>query len=489
MKKTFLIVPLLFMAVSALALTASFSFYQEDLSQAFSDISMQFNVPIVVDQGVIGKVTANLNDVTLKEAMDLLCKKAGLFYFERNGVYFVGSSSSSAKMKMYGYETQVIPLKYLNAQGAVSFLTNYSQYISYSANEPLLLFNGPKEIYDEVLKTLQKLDVKMSQMYVTYTIYKVSNDTWQNGGQNFGILSQLHNSNGFNSVDFDEFFRESKHFELKSSGFAMVNVGKIADFKVEDMNTEIKIQVTSSNPNQTDLTVEASNTLNSYLSVKSAFSLSKGKVGVAQMRNGENRFLVEVNVVKPSEYISKMANMWPEEEKKKETYLSIRGCLNYVAFDAFGRYKNMAVGVVKKAPSYPVVVYGGISEELAENLYGYAFLGVTVPATFDSLNSYRLKLLLVQVADGSTAVMPSGYASVEMPLNDLSDFSIDYVGNLEYKIDSLFVGGSVHYTYDKSGQSFTPLLSVGLFFNKNLKGRLLYSPFEKTFRGEINFEM
>ncbi len=489
MKKAFLIVPLLFMAVSALALTASFSFYQEGLSQAFSDISMQFNVPIVIDQSVSGKITANLNDVTLKEAMDLLCKKAGLFYFERNGVYFVGSSSSSAMMKMYGYETQVIPLKYLSAQGAVSFLTNYSQYISYSANEPLLLFNGPKEVYGEVLKTLQKLDVKTSQMYVIYTIYTLSNDTWQNGGQNFGILSKLHNSNGFNSVDFDEFFRESKRFELKSSGFAMVNVGKIADFKVKDLETEMKIHVISSNFNQTILKVSLSNTENSSSNVESTVKISKGKVGITKMKIGKNEFILGVNVVKTSAKLPEMINIWTEERKENDFYFLMRGLLNCPIFNIVSRYKNFALGVEKVALSQYPTVYTGISEEFSQNLRGYALIGVTIPATFNSLNSYRLKFLLVQKTSPSNAFMSSGYASVEMPLNDLTNFRITYVGNMEYKIDSLFVGGSVHYTYGESGQSFTPLISVGLFFSKNLKGRLLYSPFEKTLRGEINFEM
>jgi hypothetical protein len=489
MKKTFLTVPLLLIAVSALALTASFSFYQEDLSQAFSDISMQFNVPIVVDQIVNGKITANLNDVTLKEAMDLLCKKAGLFYFERNGVYFVGTSTSSAMMKMYGYETRVIPLKYLTSQGALSFLSNYTDYISYSADEPVLIFSGPKDVYDEVLNTLQKVDVKTDQMYVTYSIYRVSNDVWQNGGHNFGILSELQNSNGFKSVDFDEFFRESKHFELASTGFAMITGGKSADFNVKDMNTDVKIQFISHNYGQSELAINVVNTLNSSLNVETRLKLSNGKVGVATMKNGENKFIVEVNAVKPSESMSKMASVWPEEEKKSDIHGLIRGYLSYPIFNAIGRYKNLAVSVEKTDLSKPLTAYIGMSAEFAQNLYGYAFVGMTIPATFDSLDSYRLKLAVVQSVDSSKSLMSSGYASVEVPMNDLSKVRVEYVGNLEYKMDNLFAGGSVHYVYSEGNQSLVPFLSVGLFFTKDIIGRFLYSPLNGSYKGEVDFQM
>ncbi len=490
MKKLLFVVPLLFLAVSALALTASFSFYQEDLSQAFSDISMQFNVPIVVDQSVSGKVTANLNDVTLKEAMDLLCKKADLFYFERNGVYFVGSSSSSVMMKMYGYETQVIPLKYLNAQGAVSFLTNYSQYISYSSNEPLLLFNGPKEAYNDILKRLNEVDVKTSQIYVVYSIYKLSNDAWQNGGHNLRILGEvLQNLNGFKSINFNEFFRESKHFELKSSGFAMISIGKIADFKVQDLNTEIKIHVISSNFNQITLKVSLSNTASSLSNVESTVKISKGKVGITKVKVGKNKFVVEINAVKTSASISELSNMWPEKEEENNSYFLMRGMLSCPIFNIVGRYKNFAFGAEKTSFFQFLTVYGGISEDFTQNLQGYALIGVTIPSTLNSFSSYKLKFIIVQKANYSSSFISSGYASVEMPLNDLPNFRITYVGNLEYKIDSLFAGGSVRYTYDKNGQTFTPFLSAGLIFNENLKGRFLYSPFKEIFKGEIDFEM
>ena len=97
--------------------------------------------------------------------------------------------------------------------------------------------------------------------------------------------------------------------------------------------------------------------------------------------------------------------------------------------------------------------------------------------------------MVIQPPDTSQTFMSSGYASVEMPLNDLSAFNVEYVGNLEYRFDTLFLGGSAHYIYNKSKQSLIPFLSVGLFFNKNVIGRFLYSPLNGSYKWEIDFEM
>lgn len=93
MKKIILISLVFFISIAfvsqayASGMTSSFVFSQESLQNAFQDISTTFNVPIVVDQTVLGNVTMNLNNVTLEQAVETLCKGYGLFYFNYNGVY------------------------------------------------------------------------------------------------------------------------------------------------------------------------------------------------------------------------------------------------------------------------------------------------------------------------------------------------------------------------------------------------------------------
>jgi hypothetical protein len=488
MRKILIAVPLLLIAVSALALTASFSFYQEDLSQAFLDISTQFNVPIVVDESVSGQVTMNLNDVTLDEAMNLLCKKAGLFYFEKNGVYFVGSSSSPEMMKMYGYKTRIIPLNYLDPKGAMAFLSPYSNYISYASGEPLLIFFGPDGIYKKVLDTLKTVDVETPKMYVTYTVYEVTDESWQNGGHNLAMIGKLQ-QNEFKSVDFKDFFFERKSMNFESYGFAKVNVGKTAAFSVQDLGLSIKMQLLSYASNRAEVSIDLSSVGDSSLNVSSRMSLLKGKIALCKMKARGKTFLVEVSVVKPAPQMLTFAKIWPKEEKESDFSFMTRGYLMYGVFEMIGRYRKFAVSIDRSDFSLPFDVYAGISEKFAENLYGYLFVGVTLPATsFESISTYTVKLMAVQTPKKSEMILSSGYVSLQMPL-DFSSMKIDYAGNLEFEIGNLLIGGSVEYHHTHSEQKFVPYLSAGLVFGPKAFGRVLYSPTTKAFKGEIDVEM
>ena len=493
MKREFFVISLFLVVIafSALAGTASFSFYHEDLSQAFFDISTQFNVPIVVDQSVSGQITANLNDVNLNEALSLLCKKAGLFYFEKNGVYFVGTSASSALMKLYGYETKVLPLKYLSAEGVLSFLGEYSNYISYAQGVSLLLFSGPKEVYDRVLKILKDVDVESQKVYITYTLYEITKTEWQNGGHNFGILSELQKSNNnFMSVNFDEFFRETRHFTFKSYGFALVGTGKTAMFNVQDLGASVSVQVNSSSSSETALTVSVftSKATATALNVKSSFKLSKGKVEIAKMESKNKMFVLELSAVKPSREMSSLANLWPWSSEEEKENFSLKSRFGYPKLDLLARYKNLAMALnVEEIYNPSFSVYVGLNGKFANDLYGYLLIGATLPAT--SLDNYRLKLMIVQNLKKFGALASSGYLSVDSPLNNMSNVKVDYVGNLEYEIGNFLIGGSVHYTYGGGVQSFVPYISGGLIWGEGNVVRFLYSPWADEYGGEIDFGM
>ena len=487
MRKIVLTVPLLWIAVVALALTASFSFYQESLPQAFSDISAQFNVPIVVDQSVNGEVTMNLNDVTLKEALDMLCKKAGLFYFEKDGVYFVGTSSSSAFMKLYAYKTKIIPLKYLSAKDALSFLSEYSNYLSYTENEPMLLFFGPDAIYNKIVGILEKVDVKTADVYVNYTLYEISQDVWQNGGKNLGLLSKVEASrNSFVSENFKDFFRITKQFTFKTHASALVSVGKSAQFFVKDLNASMKIRVISRNENGIRLSVEMKNDLT--LNVSSTFELKDDRVGVAAMTVGNEHFLLEVAGAKTSNEMSALASVWPSEEKEKDFSLMMWSSLIYPLFNFEGRYKSLSM-IAKEDFSSKAKFFVGMSKEFAKNLYGCALIGTEIPATLTSVSSYILRLELVQQPEKDGAIVSSGYAWMETHLNDFS-LEFGYFGNLEYAIGNLLVGVGMSYFGSPNATSqIVPYLSMGIEFNDNALTRFLYSPTEQEYSMQIDWSM
>ncbi len=232
MKKIILISLVLLISVALLTyaadMTSSFVFSQESLQSAFQDISMAFNVPIVVDQTVSGNITMNLNNVTLDQAISTICKGYGLFYFDYNGVYFVGTNVSALSMKVAGYSQDVIKLKYLNASGAMAFLQPYTNYITYSQSYPYLFFFGPRDVYDKVLSAVNSVDVPGSNTYVVYNVYSMSSNTyqiWQNA-----FYSSYLAPGQFKSTNFEFFQQFYSSMKFVGNGFAVANVGKSVQF-------------------------------------------------------------------------------------------------------------------------------------------------------------------------------------------------------------------------------------------------------------------
>ena len=490
MKRFLAIALLLLIAVSIFAVTASFSFYQEGLAQAFSDISTQFNVPVVVDQSVSGQVTMNLNDVTFDEAMKLLCKKAGLFYFERNGVYFVGSSASSLSMKIYGYTSHTVALKYLKPKDAISFLSAYSSYITYADGEPFLFFTGPENVYKRVLTTLKSVDEKPKTLYVVYNLYEVSEDVYQNGGKNNGILSELEkNANGFSSVSFEDFFKNSQKFKFSGNGFAMVNVGKTTSFNASDVGIELKTSVISSNASQTELSFNISNVNDATFNVKSTLSISNKQVAMAMIKDMGRNFVLEVSAVKTSPNMSNFAKMWPNGKREKDFYFDVRSSLSTPTFVSIGRYKEFAFSVDMSKASSAVNVFVGIGGNFVKDLYGYVFVGAALPV--ETEKSYLFKASFVQVSNESGSIVSSGFLTFNAPLISLKDFKIEYVGNLAYRFDSLLLGGSLYYSFNalNAEQSIVPYISGGIDFGSGNNVRILYSPISGEYKGELEWRM
>ncbi len=473
----------------------SFSFYNESLPQAFMDISTQFNIPIVVDNSVTGEITANLNNVTLEEALGILCKKAGLFYFKKDGVYFVGSQGSSSAMKLYGYETRVIPLKYISASGAMTLLSNYAKFITYAPSEPVLVFSGPQEVYERAVKRLESVDVAGPALYVAYSVYEVSNEVWKNGGNRNGALSLLDSmENGsFTSVNFKDFATVTASSQMRANGFAKVKVGSNANFSVKDLGFKMSISLPSFNDEGAVMKIDLSSSSLSNFEISSKLKVNKGKIAVSAFKYKGKEFVVEVGAFKTSGKISKLANLWPSEKKEKDFFFMLRGFLTYPAFESFARYGKFAISVKKDVQDdYPFVAIG-MNDALSENLRAYLFIGASAAMKdMNELSSYFCELALTQSFDfDSEGFVSSGYLLARAPLNDLAAFEAKYVGNMEYNFSGLLLGGSVSYDYDNDTgkSSFDAYVSGGIVLKPWGVMRILYSPFSKETKGEIDISM
>jgi len=502
MKKIILISLVLLISVAVLAyasdMTSSFVFSQESLQSAFQDVSMAFNVSIVVDPTVSGNITMNLNNVTLDQALSTICKGYGLFYFNYNGVYFIGTNMSSMSMKAAGYSERVIELKYLSSSDAMAFLQPYTNYITYAPSYPYLFFFGPDNVYNKVVPTIKSVDVPGSNIYVIYNIYSMSSNAyqiWQNA-----FYSSYLMPGQFKSTNFEFFQQFYNTMKFVGNGFAIANVGKSAQFNANYLPAiamNMNVNVNSVSATQANLTFNLSvqNTSSStmqgtpvyILNTNSTATVGANKMAVASFGSGNSNFIVTVSTVRSAPSTSIFTLMNAQEPKARMYNLVTDYNSKNNTFKALGNYGIFALSL-NLAQSAPFEMYAGISSQIAVGLQGYLLIGGPIFSNVSKFNNYKGELALVQYPDFKSNLLSSGVVTVSASLTSLTDFYLQYNGNLEYKIDNFALGGELSYDYLQStgNSNFNLYGSIGLIYDGEIL-RVLYSPISNTFKFEMNW--
>ncbi|MGC9218006.1 MAG: hypothetical protein ACP5G8_01200 [Athalassotoga sp.] len=502
MKKIILISLVLLISVAVLAyasdMTSSFVFSQESLQSAFQDVSMAFNVSIVVDPTVSGNITMNLNNVTLDQALSTMCKGYGLFYFNYNGVYFIGTNMSSMSMKAAGYSERAITLKYLSSSDAMAFLQPYTSYITYAPSYPYLFFFGPDNVYNKVASAIKSVDVPGSNVYVVYNIYSMSSNNyqiWQNA-----FYSSYLAPGQFNSTNF-EFFRQFYNsMKFVGNGFAIANAGKSVQFTTNYLPAaamNMKVSVNSVSATQANLTfnLSAQSTSSSTMQgtpayvvqANSTVTVGANRMAVASFRSGNSNFIVTVSTVRsaPSTSIFTLMNTWGPKVRMYNLVMDYNSKDN--TFKALGNYGIFALGL-NLAQSAPFQIYAGISSQIAVGLQGYLLIGGPIFSNLSNINNYKGEIALVQYPDFKSNLISSGVMTVSASLTSLTNFYVQYNGNLEYKIDNFALGGELSYNYTQltGNGNFDLYGSIGLVYDGEIL-RVLYSPISSTFKFEMNW--
>lgn len=93
----------------------SLNFVNTDIVQILKALALQGNVNIAMGPDVVGRVTVNLDNVTVREALDLVTTLGGVRYAQTGSTFVVASTARFADMmgtmnNMAASETRVVPL-------------------------------------------------------------------------------------------------------------------------------------------------------------------------------------------------------------------------------------------------------------------------------------------------------------------------------------------------------------------------------------------
>jgi type IV pilus assembly protein PilQ len=196
-----------------------------NLNEVLRMLSLQLEKNILPSKEVRGTVTANLYDVTVREALDAILKANGFDYRENGNVIYVYTQKELQDMEKAARktETRVFRLYYtpaanavtmikpvLSTESQVSVTTPAQSGISSDgtdvggnshATEDIIVVNDYPDRLDQVAKILKEIDRKPQQILVEATILRATLQDDNALGVDFNVLggidfNQIGSSNG-----------------------------------------------------------------------------------------------------------------------------------------------------------------------------------------------------------------------------------------------------------------------------------------------------
>lgn len=159
-------------------------FFETDLREALSEISMQTGVNIIPDQTVSGAITADLQDIPLEQALTILLIGGG-YSFRRidDTFYFVGLPDPRNTSFGQLVESEVVLLDNVTVGQVMavlpSFLTNYVQG---EPNSRVLSISAPQTEMERIKTLIEKVDQPRKQVEISVLITEVSSSALKDFG-------------------------------------------------------------------------------------------------------------------------------------------------------------------------------------------------------------------------------------------------------------------------------------------------------------------
>ncbi|MFL0811338.1 MAG: hypothetical protein K6L76_13045 [Agarilytica sp.] len=153
------------------------SFFEADIREAVVELSVMSGLPIVIDDTVEGFVTANLENVSLSEALTILLAPGGYSYRFNAGYVLVGGSSPNSPSFTNLAITCSYKPKYMSAVDLASSLTAfYQQFIRIPQNGNSLTITAPHKILKEIETNICVFDQAPDQVLLEMSIVEVSRE-------------------------------------------------------------------------------------------------------------------------------------------------------------------------------------------------------------------------------------------------------------------------------------------------------------------------
>ncbi|MCX7796611.1 MAG: hypothetical protein N2380_08850 [bacterium] len=150
-------------------------FVDTDIRQALRDISNQTGIIIVVDNTVEGFVSADLKDVPLEKALEILLSHYGYVYAKKEGYYLVGSPDVKNATFNSLSKTIFYRPKYLSVDAMKQKINDtFSQFIKVDSSLNVISITAPDSMIGNIVNKIREIDRPVRLVYVDVLYTKAS---------------------------------------------------------------------------------------------------------------------------------------------------------------------------------------------------------------------------------------------------------------------------------------------------------------------------
>ena len=144
-----------------------------DLVNVLRSLALTYRLNLLTGPDIKGKVTINLQEITVEKALEAILKANGLIYSKKDGVIYVNSGDAS----MVDVVTEVIQLKYLTATQAQNITRKMlsgkgDMKINETANN--IIVTDYKDTIEKIKVLLQQTDTAPKQVLIEAKILDIS---------------------------------------------------------------------------------------------------------------------------------------------------------------------------------------------------------------------------------------------------------------------------------------------------------------------------
>ncbi|HEY8530620.1 MAG TPA: secretin N-terminal domain-containing protein [Limnochorda sp.] len=151
------------------------SLYETDLREALTELAYQTRVNILMTPEVQGVVSAELENVTLRQALETLLAPFGYTFRWTGQSYLVGVPDPRHLAFGRLSVTEAIPLSYIPADRAARLLSDFfSPYVKADPQVNQLVVTGPPEVVERVRRDVALLDRRPAEVELRVLITELS---------------------------------------------------------------------------------------------------------------------------------------------------------------------------------------------------------------------------------------------------------------------------------------------------------------------------